>query len=96
MTDDSTLIERAMRLAARAHLGQTRKESNLPYLMHPSMVALMLARHGFGSEVLAAAPSPQAPLAAKTPGRPAAPARDDSADLWVRTQTGVAPLKRKR
>ncbi len=55
MSDDSTLIERAMRLAARAHLGQTRKESNLPYLMHPSMVALMLARHGFGSEVLAAA-----------------------------------------
>lgn len=55
MTQDSTLIERAMRLSARAHLTQTRKESNLPYLMHPSMVALMLARHGFASEVLAAA-----------------------------------------
>ena len=46
-------------------------------------------------EVLAASPSPQAPLAAKTPGKPAAPARDDTADLWARTQTGVAPLKRK-
>lgn len=55
MTKDSTLIERAMRLAARAHLGQTRKESNLPYLMHPGMVALILAKHGFGAEVLAGA-----------------------------------------
>lgn len=55
MTKDSVLLERAMRMAARAHLGQTRKESNLPYLMHPSMVALMLAKHGFNATVQAAA-----------------------------------------
>jgi (p)ppGpp synthase/HD superfamily hydrolase len=48
------LIERAMRLAVRAHQGQTRKEGDLPYISHPAMVALILARHGFGDEVIAA------------------------------------------
>ncbi|MEA2701839.1 MAG: hypothetical protein QOE22_548 [Candidatus Parcubacteria bacterium] len=47
-------IERAMRIAVRAHQGQTRKESDLPYISHPAMVALILARHGFGDVVIAA------------------------------------------
>jgi hypothetical protein len=43
-----------------------------------------------GSEA-AATPSPKAPVPA--PGWPASP---DEGDLWKRSQSGVAPLKRKR
>lgn len=43
-----------MRVAVRAHAGQTRKESDLPYISHPCMVALILARHGFEDAVIAA------------------------------------------
>jgi (p)ppGpp synthase/HD superfamily hydrolase len=49
-----SLIERAMRLAVRAHQGQMRKEADLPYISHPAMVALILTRHGFSDEVIAA------------------------------------------
>jgi hypothetical protein len=45
-------------------------------------------------EVLAASPAPRRP-----PGPPAPPALqggDDAHTLWLRTQAGVAPLKRKR
>lgn len=52
--NDPSLIERAMRIAVRAHLGQTRKEGDLPYISHPAMVALILTRHGFSDEVIAA------------------------------------------
>ncbi len=37
-------------------------------------------------------PAPAAPVAAPKKAAPA----DDAHDLWLRTQTGVAPLKRKR
>jgi hypothetical protein len=50
-------------------------------------------------EVLAATPAPTPPLPpapASSPGKAAAPPRDDSASLWAQSQTGVAPLKRKR
>lgn len=50
-----TLIEKALRLAARAHRGQTRKDSDLPYITHPAAAALILARHGFPEVVVAAA-----------------------------------------
>ncbi len=50
-----TLIEKAMTLAERAHAGQTRKEAPIPYIVHPVSVALILARHGFSDEVVAAA-----------------------------------------
>lgn len=42
-------------------------------------------------EVLAPAP-PAAPM----PGKTAAPPAEESMDLWMRTQAGVAPLKKKR
>lgn len=45
-------------------------------------------------EVLVA-PSPAGFQAGK-PGKPAAAPTDDAHDLWLRSQTGVAPLKRKR
>jgi hypothetical protein len=40
-----------------------------------------------------AAPAPAPPASAPGPGWPASP---DEGDLWKRSQTGVAPLKRKR
>ena len=47
-------------------------------------------------EVLAPAPAP-APVAAAAPvPKPGAPARDETAELWARSQAGVAPLKKKR
>jgi len=44
-----------------------------------------------------AAPTPALPPAARTPApSPSWPATPDESDLWKRSQTGVAPLKRKR
>jgi len=49
-------------------------------------------------EVLAPAPPPRPGAPAPTAHAPAttAPARGDEADLWARSRSGVAPLKRKR
>lgn len=50
-------------------------------------------------EVLApAAPPAPLPPAARggAPSRPLAPAAEDAHDLWLRAQSGVAPLKRKK
>lgn len=48
-------------------------------------------------EVLAPSPpSIPAPSVAPGPAKPAAPAPSESMDLWMRTQAGVAPLKKKR
>lgn len=48
------LLERAVRLAVRAHTGQVRKESNTPYITHLIGVALILAKHGFSDTIIAA------------------------------------------
>jgi (p)ppGpp synthase/HD superfamily hydrolase len=48
-------LEKAMRIAVRAHAKQTRKESDLPYISHPFMVALKLSAYNFPDEVIAAA-----------------------------------------
>lgn len=53
--NNHALIERAAALAARAHSGQTRKESAMPYIAHPIAVALILARYSFPDNVIAAA-----------------------------------------
>lgn len=37
-------VEEAFRYAARAHLGQVRKNSGVPYITHPMYVAMMVAR----------------------------------------------------
>jgi (p)ppGpp synthase/HD superfamily hydrolase len=50
-----SLTEKAARLAVSAHTGQTRKGDGLPYIIHPFMVALKLANHGFSDAVIAAA-----------------------------------------
>jgi (p)ppGpp synthase/HD superfamily hydrolase len=51
----STRLERALRLAASWHAGQTRKGSAVPYVAHPFAVAWLLDRYGFGEDVLIAA-----------------------------------------
>jgi guanosine-3',5'-bis(diphosphate) 3'-pyrophosphohydrolase len=56
MNDWPELLERALRVAAAAHEGQTRKASGLPYITHPVAVAMLLQQHGFtDEEILAAA-----------------------------------------
>lgn len=49
------IVEKAIRIAVVAHQNQTRKGDGLPYIIHPIMVALKLAKHGFSDEIIAAA-----------------------------------------
>ena len=46
--------ERALTLAARAHQGQTRKGSDIPYLVHPVHVSTILLRHGYPQDAVLA------------------------------------------
>ena len=50
-----SILEKATRIAVRAHATQKRKEGDLPYVSHPFMVALKLAKYDFPDTVLAAA-----------------------------------------
>jgi len=50
-----SLVEKAVRVSVAAHGGQTRKGDNLPYIIHPFMVALKLAKYNFSDAVIAAA-----------------------------------------
>jgi (p)ppGpp synthase/HD superfamily hydrolase len=47
----SPRYDAALSLAALAHRGQTRKGSDVPYVVHPVHVSVMLIRHGFGEDV---------------------------------------------
>lgn len=52
----SELLDRALQIALCAHAGQSRKgDSELPYAVHPTHMALMLARFGADMHVQAAA-----------------------------------------
>ena len=52
----SELVGEALEMAREAHAGQIRNGSGgMPYIDHPVAVAELLAEHGFGDEVLAAA-----------------------------------------
>ncbi len=52
----SALVADALELAREAHAGQIRNGSGgMPYIEHPQAVAALLAEHGFGDDVLAAA-----------------------------------------
>jgi (p)ppGpp synthase/HD superfamily hydrolase len=54
--DRSALVADALALAREVHAGQIRNGSGgMPYIEHPQAVAALLAEHGFGDEVLAAA-----------------------------------------
>ncbi len=47
----SERYDAALVLAARAHRTQTRKGSDVPYLVHPVHVSVILLRHGFPEDV---------------------------------------------
>lgn len=53
--NELSLTERALRVACAAHAGQKRKADDSPYIIHPVMVAILLAQHGFDESVVAAA-----------------------------------------
>jgi (p)ppGpp synthase/HD superfamily hydrolase len=53
--EESSILETATRIAVRAHATQKRKEGDLPYVSHPFMVALKLAKYDFPDEIIAAA-----------------------------------------
>jgi (p)ppGpp synthase/HD superfamily hydrolase len=55
VTAYSERYERALALAARAHREQTRKASDVPYVVHPVHVSVILIRHGFDEDVAIAA-----------------------------------------
>jgi (p)ppGpp synthase/HD superfamily hydrolase len=48
------LYERALRFAARAHRGQTRKGTDVPYITHPVHVAAIVRHYGFPEEAIVA------------------------------------------
>ncbi|MEK7705710.1 MAG: HD domain-containing protein [Myxococcota bacterium] len=50
----SARIDEALRFAARMHDGQRRKGTDIPYIVHPVAVGLMLQRFGFDDDVVAA------------------------------------------
>jgi len=50
-----TIIEKAVRISVLAHGGKMRKADDLPYIIHPFMVALKLAKYDFPETVIAAA-----------------------------------------
>jgi len=50
----SRAIDEALAFAAAAHRMQTRKGTDIPYIMHPVHVAMILMRHGFDDEVVIA------------------------------------------
>jgi (p)ppGpp synthase/HD superfamily hydrolase len=52
---DSTIIEKAVRISVSAHKDQARKGDNLPYIIHPIMVAIKLSKYNFPDTVIAAA-----------------------------------------
>lgn len=48
------VIARAMEYAARAHRGDTRKGGDIPYIVHPFEVAMILKDNSFEDEIVAA------------------------------------------
>jgi (p)ppGpp synthase/HD superfamily hydrolase len=50
----SERYDAALILAARAHRGQDRKGTDIPYLMHPVHVSVILLRYGFAEDVVIA------------------------------------------
>ncbi len=55
MTTYSSVIDRALAKSAVAHRHQARKGSDVPYIIHPVHVAMILMRHNFDEEVIVAA-----------------------------------------
>lgn len=47
------LIEKAIIIATKAHEKQYRKETNIPYIVHPFAVAMILMKNGCNDDVIA-------------------------------------------
>ena len=50
----TNIIQRSIELAWKYHKDQIRKGDDSPYIIHPIMVATILAQHGFSDETVAA------------------------------------------
>jgi (p)ppGpp synthase/HD superfamily hydrolase len=48
------MLDYAIEVAAKAHAGQVRKGTDIPYVSHPYAVGMMLARAGYSEEIVAA------------------------------------------
>lgn len=48
------VIEAALRTASKAHEGQYRKNTNIPYITHPVAVGIILMKEGYDDQVVAA------------------------------------------
>ena len=48
------MLDFAIEVAAKAHAGQARKGTDIPYISHPYAVGMMLARAGYSEEIVAA------------------------------------------
>jgi len=48
------MLDFAIEVAAKAHEGQVRKGTDIPYIAHPYAVGMMLARAGYSEEIVAA------------------------------------------
>ncbi len=54
MAGFSPRLDAALAFAARAHRTQVRKGSDVPYIVHPVQVAIILLRHGFDEDLAVA------------------------------------------
>lgn len=48
------VIEKALQIASKAHQGQYRKGTDIPYIAHPVAVGMLLMKAGYRDEVVAA------------------------------------------
>lgn len=48
------VIEKALRTAGQAHEGQYRKNTNIPYIIHPVAVGMILMKSGYENPLIAA------------------------------------------
>jgi (p)ppGpp synthase/HD superfamily hydrolase len=48
------LIEKALQIASKGHLGQVRKNTDIPYITHPVAVGMILMKAGCRDELVAA------------------------------------------
>ncbi|MDM5328914.1 HD domain-containing protein [Neobacillus sp. CF12] len=48
------VVEKALEIASKYHEGQYRKNTDIPYIIHPVAVGMMLLKNGYSEEIVAA------------------------------------------
>lgn len=48
------IVEKALQIASKSHEGQYRKNTDIPYIIHPVAVGMMLLKSGYSEEIVAA------------------------------------------